>query len=161
MRTNLVPSKSAGDRSGAAPGTDPPSIWSRCGRSGGGRGDGGTCDSILLGGHPWENFSHHKITLFSIPQRGIPPLPNKPMDAISPRRRRIPSGAARERSSHVLDSTKLVRKRTCTDSTHQIPLIKVLPGFFKSRVPPFPSFPCSPASPPFPNPASPQERIFI
>ena len=29
LLTNLVLSKSAGDRSGAAPGTDPPSIWSR------------------------------------------------------------------------------------------------------------------------------------
>ena len=109
----------------------------------------GTEDSILLGGHRWENFSHHKIARYSIPQRGILPLHNKQMDAISPRRRRIPSGAARERSSHVLDSTKLVSNRTCTNSTHQIPLIKVLRSFFKSD-----RLPRSPRSP---VPRTPQE----
>ena len=79
----------------------------------------------------------HKWTQ-SLPVRRYTPPNNTQMDAIAPRRRRIPSGAARERSSHVLDGTKLVRNRTCTNSTHIHPLIKVLPGFFKSRVPPFP-----------------------
>ena len=96
----------------------------------------GTGDSILLGGHRWEKFSHHKIARNSIPQRGILPLHNKQMDAISPRRRRIPSGAARERSSHVLDGTKLVSKRTCTNSTHIHPLIKVLRSWEKSLISP-------------------------
>ena len=44
-----------------------------------------------------------------------PATTNTLYPALSPRRRRIPSGAARERSSHVLDSTKLVRTWTCTN----------------------------------------------
>ena len=54
----------------------------------------------------------------SHPQRGILPSPNKLYPAIAPRRRRIPSGAARERSSHVLDGTTLVSNRTCTNYIH-------------------------------------------
>ena len=104
------------------------------------RGNGGAIQFCWVDVHV-KNFPITKVHAIPSPT-GTLPLSNKRMDAIAPRRRRIPSGAARERSSHVLDSTKLVRKRTCTDSTHQIPLIKVLPGFFKSRVPPFPSFPC-------------------
>ena len=78
------------------------------------------------------------------PHRGILPFPNKLYPAIAPRRRRIPSGAARERSSHAQDGTKLVRTRTCTNSTHIHPLIKVLlelertSSFSKATVPPFP-----------------------
>ena len=61
-----------------------------------------------------KNFPSQNHT-FSIPQRGILPLQTKLYPAIAPRRRRIPSGAARERSSHVLDGTKLVSKPTCTN----------------------------------------------
>ena len=80
----------------------------------------------------------HKWTQ-SLPVRRYTPPNNTQMDAIAPRRRRIPSGAARERSSHVLDGTKLVRKRTCTNYIHIPFFIKVLRSFFKSdRSPSFP-----------------------
>ena len=71
-----------------------------------------------------------------LPQRGILPLPNSPMDAISPRRRRIPTGAARERFSHVLDGTKLVSNRTCTNYIHhQSPYKSFARLFQKPRSP--------------------------
>ena len=56
-------------------------------------------------------------------------------------------GAAPERSPADLDGAKLVRTRTCTNSIHPLPLIKVLRSFFKSDrspvslVPRLPSFP--------------------
>ena len=75
---------------------------------------------------------------------GILPLHSKLYPAISLNRRRMTTSAARERSPHVLDSTKLVRTWTCTNSTHIPFFIKVLRSFFKSDrspVPPVPRLP--------------------
>ena len=101
----------------------------------------------FVGWSPMEKFSHHKIAHYSIPQRGILPLHNKQKDAISPRRRRIPSGAARERSSHVLDETILVSNRTCTNSTHPSHSSKFCGAFSKATVPLVPPSPASPVPP--------------
>ena len=104
----------------------------------------GTCDAILLGGPRWEKFSHHIITRNSLPQRGILPLPNKQMDAIAPRRRRIPSGAARERSPDAKDGAILVRTRTCTNYIQIHPPYKSFARLFqkpRSPVPPHPRVP--------------------
>ena len=76
------------------------------------------------------------------PGSGILPPLSKLYPAISPRRRRIPPGAARERSPNAKDRTILVSKRTCTNYIHIHPLIKVLRSFFKSdRSPRPPSSP--------------------
>ena len=100
--------------------------------------------NFSLGGHPWEKISHHKITRNPIPQRGILPPPNKLYPAIAPRRVRMTASAARERSPDAKDETKLVSNRTCTNSTHPIPLIKVLRSFFKSDRLPVPPVPPRP-----------------
>ena len=94
------------------------------------RGNGGAIQFCWVDVHV-KNFPITKVHAIPSPT-GILPLSNKRMDAIAPRRRRIPSGAARERSSHVLDGTNLVSTRTCTNYIHHIPLIKVLRSFFKS-----------------------------
>ena len=67
LRTNIAPSLASGDRSGAAH-----AVIRRLFGVGAGirvedEGDGGTCDSILLGGRPWENISHHNIARFPSP----------------------------------------------------------------------------------------------
>ena len=103
--------------------------------------------NFSLGGHPWEKISHHKITRNPIPQRGILPPPNKLYPAIAPRRVRMTASAARERSPDAKDETKLVSNRTCTNSTHPIPLIKVLRSFFKSDRLPVPPVPPRPPHP--------------
>ena len=70
---------------------------------------------------PVAVFHHYPIHEIpqSLPQKGILPPHSKLYPAISFRRVRIPPGAARERSSHAKDGTKLVSSRTCTNSTHQ------------------------------------------
>ena len=98
------------------------------------RGNGGAIQFCWVDVHV-KNFPITKVHAIPSPT-GTLPLSNKQMDAISPRRRRIPSGAARERSSHVLDGTNLVSTRTCTNSTHIPFFIKVFARLFsKSRVP--------------------------
>ena len=53
LLTNFAPPLASGDRSGAAPGTDPPSIWSRCGRLG---GDTGGNEGNAAFEKAWQNF---------------------------------------------------------------------------------------------------------
>ena len=53
--------------------------------------------------------------------------------------------AARERSSHVLDGTNLVRKRTCTNEIHPQSPYKSFAELFQKR--PFPSSPLVPHTP--------------
>ena len=127
LLTRLVPSKASGDRSGAAD-----AVIRRLFDVGAvvrveTRGAG---NSILLESTNEKNFPITKVhaipspnTVFyhypinewkqSLPVEGWMLL--LLMTAIAPRRRRIPSGAARERSSHVLDGTNLVSNRTCTN----------------------------------------------
>ena len=75
---------------------------------------------------------------------GYYPL-NKRVEAISPNRRRIPSGAARERSSQGTDGAILVSSRTCTDYIHHQSPHKSFAELFQKR--PFPRVPRSPRSP--------------
>ncbi len=145
LLTNIAPSKASGDRSGAAD-----AVIRRLFGVGAGirvetRWNGGAIQFCWLDVHG-KNLPITKLHTILSPT-GILPLSNKQMDAISPRRRRIPSGAARERSSHVLDGTNLVSTRTCTNSTHIPFFIKVLRSFFKSdRSPRSPRPPAFPAS---------------
>ena len=81
--------------------------------------------------HPRRVFPHPRISTL--------------MDAPTSNRRRMTASAAPERSPADLDGAILVRTRTCTNSTHQIPHIKVLRSFFKSDRSPS-------VSPPFPRP---------
>ena len=77
---------------------------------------------------------HIKVLRSFFKSDRLPPSPPflKLYPAIAPRRRRIPSGAARERSPHVLDGAILGSNRTCTNYIQIPPSIKVLRSFFKS-----------------------------
>ena len=109
--------------------------------------------SLLVGeGESIHESSQRDIARSSIRNSGIPPLHDKLHQyIINYIKHSLPVDggwlrpAARERSSHALDGTKLVRNRTCTNSTHQ-PFHKSfaernesLDSLVHKR--PFPSFP--------------------
>ena len=156
VRTNLVPSKSSGNRSGAAGQSHPPSIWSDCGRLflchveippvGGWR----NTVSVV-----WENrctknrLSTNNTAISTVSDRRYSLPYNKQMNAIAPRSVRMrPRSRSRTisvglRTEQNWQAPGLAQTKSCP-----LPLIKVLARLLTRsrvplvpRVPPFPSFP--------------------
>ena len=103
--------------------------------------------SLLVGeGESIHESSQRDIARSSIRNSGIPPLHDKLHQyIINYIKHSLPVDggwlrpAARERSSHALDGTKLVRNRTCTNYILPNPFYKSFAELFQKR--PYPPYP--------------------